>query len=378
MSSSASKETRTAKRPIFALFLTLAGSGNHLSTDILERTSFGRVTDHVDTFFQAVVLADEGDNRPFVFKEFGEMSALDVLRRLYGLYDLDNVTEPTADQSIAGWLHAVIAHAGKINAFLVHTQALSHSRNVSLRDGATRYWNAAQRDKAIKRLRSILDYMDIEFSHIAFIRNPISVFLSRRERYPHIETDEELFQLIDDVYSLAAKGMHLVRYEGICQNNELDWSNLAEALSLDRQQKQALVDEGVAHSGEIYKWYQYPRLRIADLDQRLISHIKRFGFENPNTSVTHWYAHRFKSLTAKWTTEFRMIDSVANGSIRSPGAFVRHKRSRLAKVYFRLRMLSSHARNNYKKMCEDLGMNSSIPNLSTSLIRALRVKTRSR
>jgi len=340
MTKESNNENQDSQLLPFIQILTEHGCGNHMLIDLLSGTSCVRISDRVDSFVQALVLSRRNPDIPFPRPKFLGRRVLDVINEHYRMQGIEPGDSPLSTESAAGWMAHILSEAkGKRPVFL-HNTALIHSIEQETPDGKVLFWSAKDRDEARILLEELLLLCGYRIHKVAVIRNPLDIYLSQRERDRYFYKSGALKQQVYEFFELISQeqesnNIFVARYEDICSNADGVLNRLLTEIGLSEAEI-ANVDSSIPHSGEIAKWRAYPPDQTAQLAELFAPFLKAYNYEYKKFGQLEWRRQRIRIAKRKLAAEFSTINRIVWGDSMRSGAFVRHKRSLIASLYFRL------------------------------------------
>ena len=328
------------EKPFFTHILTTGGCGNHMTWDILSEASCKRTTDRIDSFIQALILARRNPDTPFPLGRYDGLKAIEVVVEHYRMLEIEPGDNPLDRAGTVEWMRKAIHTEQGQRPFLLHGIALIHSIEHKLADGSLTHWTIEDRNEAWGVLEELLSLCGYEIRRVGVIRNPIDVYLSRKERYSTYFNSRLTLRYIHEFMELVERekrsnGMSVVRYEDLCSGDGSALDTLLKGAGIQPEDA-AKVDGSMMHNGEIAKWRRRPSKETEPLAQWFADGMDYFGYEYRKYGPLRRWLGLLPIGLRKLEVEISTINKVIRGDRVSAGAFVRHQRSLPARLYFRI------------------------------------------
>lgn len=284
----------------------MGGCGTHLTLDLLEKAGYS-LTDLLAPLINVLALGGGKKEIGLTCDKFG-IAAPSALDNEAALFDcLDRAIEALPGDRLA-----------VVNEFEFQESVLDFIEKAREKIGA-----------------------DIILS--AFVRHPVDIFLSRRER-----SGEELNQQIQQFYSVIfgtrfSAGLGVARYEDLCSGYE---DKILETLHQMRFAEDDIekLDISMIHGGSLAKWRLYPKVEVEALAGEFGTIMEQMNYDCDAPGMLGGIFLRLGQRINNYRAEIQVLNKVASGDFSVDGAYSRHHRSLLGRIWFRIKLMSGKNR----------------------------------
>ena len=332
--------TLANKKTVFQ-YVIHQGSGSHLLIDLVKQTRVEHVSFRHFLFFQALVMARKDPDAPSIVAEYEGERAADVVMEYYDKVGFSPAGDPLDPETANRYFAKVLEAFGGDRVSFSHCTPLSVSDRTEFDDGRVVEWTLEDRDEALRLLEDALKFAGYVFRQIALLRHPVDMFISTigrsgRGAEDKLRSIDEFMAFVDR--QRRDRGAAIVRYEDICTNREGVLDGLLEALDCG-QEEAAEVNRAIVHKGGLNKWMSYPRKRTEELAKVFTPWIEAFGYPYPRANAARRLIYGAGQRARVWRSEIDTIDRICRGDYSVDGAFSRHHRSYVGRIYFRSKLL---------------------------------------
>ena len=337
--------------------MSMSGCGTHLMMELLRQAGYQLLIDEIK-MLQAYLLARRNPQIPAPIPQYFAQPVEQVFANLaarIGFPEFDGVPD---ENILIDAFGANLAESDFERFAIIHSYSLSVSRTHSSPDGVALPWLLADRDELQALLNRVMARAGCDFRRVAFIRNPIDIYLSQRERQNRDALKEvrEFYDMLR--INMASETIPVVKFEEICGANHEQQKELLKSLAFDLDEIDRL-DLTVVQNGEVDKWIGYPFREVQDARNFLEICLREYNYsvDISGGPALNKLTKRFR----KYHSEFSVINRICSGDYSVDGAFSRHQRSLPAKLWLRLLILfpspSRHLENYYRTIkCSEVSM----------------------
>lgn len=312
-------------------YVSMSGCGTHLMMGLLEQAGYHLLIDEVK-LLQAYILARRDPALPAPITYYFGQPVLQVfaaLATLTGFPEFDGL--PDEDALLAAFAE-VLAKSAHDRFAIIHSYSLNVSRTHRLPDGSELHWRLADRDELQALFGRAMARAGCDFRRVAFIRNPVDIYFSHRERQDRDALQEirEFFDLLKT--NLANEDLPVIKFEEFCMADRAAQKETLGRLAFDEGEI-ARLDLSIVQNGEIEKWIGYPSREVRAAGDSLEPRLREFGY-SLDTSAT-LALKRIVKRYRKYRSEFSVINRICRGDYSVDGAFSKHRRSLPARLWLR-------------------------------------------
>ena len=327
-----------ASKKQFVYFLTTAGCGNHLLVDLFKHFTYVRFPESALHFWPTYVLAEQDPEIRSPFKPYTGQKSIEAIRSYYEDHQFPYSGDPLDLDLARAFFRTVIDDFPGDKLFVVHCYPFSHSKIYTFEDGEQLAWSLEDRNHAYHLLQRSLEGTDCDVKYIGFVRHPVDIFLSTRERHG-IEDHSvlkrpifEFFEVLDQQREKDPNEILVLKYEDICSKDQDAFSRLFYYLNFSRQVD---VERELAflHPGGIWKHKALPKSERLPLLAEFGRWIDRFDY---CVTYSHSFFERAITQIRMLKNEIYTLNLVFEGNHTAGGAIFRHRWSFLAQNYLDL------------------------------------------
>jgi len=334
-------------------FHSTRGCGTHLVLEMFERVGVPKLVRPV-LLLQAILLARRAPDAPCALHKYTGMTSIAAAASLCREIGIPPIDDLASDEAACdAFIHALAAEGfgARSRRVIGHHFYFSHSLPLATPNGESVVWTVADRDATQALLELAAARAGIALRQVALIRNPVDVFLSQAERFAEsrqaIEIDpkpiEEYFRHVETMH--AAKDVPVVRYEDLCTAGGDRARGLLRRLHFAAEDIGRL-DLSVIHPGGVDKWRLYSRASVEPLAARFADIMEPHGYACLREQVVPRTVRHARQIWRRYRSELRVMNAIFTGDFSADAAFSRHRRSALARLWFRLNLnIPSRRRN---------------------------------
>lgn len=333
--------------PSITHIYSIGGCGTHLVMDVYKQLGIYLMGREM-SLLQAHYVMNQDPERQCPVNQYVGIPAKTAFMRICSDLNIVTVEGHITEEDVFRLIQERFKSLNCSRIAILHVYGLMIAQQKLAENGTIVNWTRDDRDNFQALLERAIQFWGYEYKVAAFIRNPIDIYLSQMERFARKPYSEirDFFELLKSMSKNVA--FPILKLEDLCKAGFAERKSLLKNIHLDDHEI-GLLDLSVIQRGGINKWQAYPTRQIKPLAIKFGQYIRQYKYDVQFRGGVYRSAIRLKLEFRKVSSEISVINRICRGDYSVDGAFSRHHRTIIGRIWFRLQMLTPRQRKHVEK-----------------------------